>query len=77
LPNPVLNQLRINITLNNATNAQILISDAAGRKIGSITKQLFSGTNSLTHNTANWAHGVYFMKVLLSNGNSKSVKIVK
>ncbi|MBS1745949.1 MAG: CotH kinase family protein [Bacteroidetes bacterium] len=77
VPNPVTTQFNLNITVKTATTAQILICDAAGRKIGLITQQLLTGKNSIKNNTQSWAHGVYFIKVNLADGSTKSIKLLK
>lgn len=77
MPNPVSKEFVLNVTVNNASNSQIIIYDVTGKQISFITKQLSAGKNIITCNTQNWAHGIYFVKLYLPDGSSKSISLLK
>jgi hypothetical protein len=83
IPNPVSNQININIRSENNADIEIDIFDFEGRKIKTIVKERFySGEIRLTKDVENLPQGIYTVRVTsrdLQSGNIKiqTIKFVK
>ncbi|TKK69322.1 T9SS type A sorting domain-containing protein [Ilyomonas limi] len=77
LTNPFSNQLRFSISVKEQQAAQVTITDATGRVIQTVNKNLQAGTTILSYDAGNWAHGMYMVKVILANSLSATLKAVK
>jgi len=68
------------IIINNTQQkqtAQLSIANAQGRISISENRAINVGNNILSYNCANWASGLYMLKVVLADGTRKELKIVK
>jgi hypothetical protein len=77
-PNPVQDNMQLvirNVTKNET--AQIIVTDVLGRAMSTEYKNLQSGVNSMSINAQQLQRGVYFVKVILSNGKTSVQKIEK
>jgi trimeric autotransporter adhesin len=78
IPNPVVEKLGITITAASSMRTQLTITNAEGKLIvNDAGKPINAGTTNISYNAASWAPGVYFVKVMLSNGNSQVIKVLK
>jgi len=78
-PNPVTSG-PVNIkfyTTNQEKDAQIIITDTAGRILSVTPTNLIEGPNTLNFNTDNLSNGTYFVKVVTNNWFSSTQKFVK
>ena len=75
-PNPVNDALNVNMTLVNADNAVIYITDLSGKVVKTIPLGLVNGTKNLNINVEDLNSGTYFIEV--TNETSKHIeKFVK
>ncbi len=77
LPNPTINELSVRIATNKAQSVQIVVSDGIGKKLITDKRKLITGINNIFYNTALWAKGIYLIKVFMTDGSSKSIKVIK
>jgi hypothetical protein len=76
-PNPVVNELNIDVEMIKATKASITISNVVGQTVGTpIDEALRAGKNHLSVSTAHLAPGVYFLNIKTESGNTQQ-KFVK
>ena len=75
-PNPVNNELNLSISSPQRDNIQLKIIDASGKMINQQTKQLTTGSNSLTIDVNKIATGVYYLSIQ-GNGVNKWMQFVK
>lgn len=74
-PNPAVNGAEIKLTLANATDLAITVTDMTGRKVQDVfSGKNISGTQVLAINTQNLNAGVYFVTIV-TNDAQKSVKL--
>ncbi len=77
-PNPVRSNFKIHIdNLDGIQQAQMQIINTHGSQIINEKRNLNSGNNLLTYNAHSWSAGVYVVRVMLSNGIKKELKIIK
>ncbi len=76
-PNPVSSLLNISFDSNEQLNAQIVITDLAGRQIATQKAQILRGSNNIDVNVANWNNGIYFIQMRQANRLLFTEKVVK
>ena len=76
-PNPVSSLLNISFNSNEELNAQIVITDLAGRQIATQKAQILRGPNNIDVNVANWNNGIYFIQMRQANRLLFTEKVVK
>lgn len=76
-PNPVSSLLNISFNSNEELNAQIVITDLAGRQIVTQKAQILRGSNNIDVNVANWNNGIYFIQMRQANRLLFTEKVVK
>ena len=76
-PNPVSSLLNISFNSNEELNAQIVITDLAGRQITTQKAQILRGSNNIDVNVANWNNGIYFIQMRQANRLLFTEKVVK
>lgn len=78
-PNPVNEQINLNLSLRENTNAEIKILNAVGQEIATVYNgHLSSGANTLSYNSSELPAGMYFIIVQTDdNTNSLPVKFIK
>lgn len=74
-PNPVQNNLNINLGLIKNSDVEINIKDVAGKTVLSKNNKLIKGDNTLNIETANLASGLYFVQIS-TEGFTSTKKIV-
>jgi hypothetical protein len=77
IPNPATSFVKVNITVDQPQEAQVIIVAADGKKMFTTKRQLTKGLNNISCNTFNWPKGAYFLKVFFADGSSKSITIIK
>lgn len=77
LANPVKDQLGVLISSKNEQDAQITLTDLAGRKIMGSTRKLSAGSNTISYNTSSWMQGVYIIKIVSADGSTATLKVLK
>lgn len=78
-PNPATDNVYISLSLNEATNATVQVTDAMGRVVNNVANQQFEkGVHKLTVNTAALAAGMYTVKVQTAKGSlAEQLSIIK
>jgi hypothetical protein len=74
-PNPTSDVANFNITLNNATKAELKLVNVLGQTVRTMSVDLNAGANKVSMNVADLNAGLYTM-VLTSNGKSATEKIM-
>lgn len=74
-PNPTSDVANFNITLNNATKAELKLVNILGQTVRTMSVELNAGANKVSMNVADLNAGLYTM-VLTSNGKSATEKIM-
>lgn len=76
-PNPMLNNLHINVTLKNAAQTNITLFDVTGRNVGELYNNFApSGNISTTFNTQHLQSGIYFVRIDV-DGEIITQKLIK
>lgn len=76
-PNPVSERLNISFDSNEQLDAQIVVTDLAGRQITTQKAQILRGSNNIDVNVANWHNGIYFIQMRQANRLLFTEKVVK
>jgi CHRD domain/Secretion system C-terminal sorting domain len=76
-PNPVSERLNVSFNSNEQFNAQITVSDLAGRQISAQNVQILRGGNNLDLNMSNMNSGIYFVQMRQANRLLFTEKVVK
>ncbi|MEM8524212.1 MAG: chondroitinase-B domain-containing protein [Bacteroidota bacterium] len=79
-PNPVRDQLLMEINIKNGTNLRIDIFNSAGRIVQTITEQsLLPNQTVLSKNVENWSAGLYTIRAFSRNAEKgfESIQVVK
>ena len=76
-PNPVSERLTITFDSNEQLDAQIVITDLAGRQIATQKAPILRGSNNIDVNVANWNNGIYFIQMRQANRLLFTEKVVK
>ena len=76
-PNPVSDNLGLSVTSQKMQSAQVSIMNEEGRKIITDNRNINVGSNQFYYNTALWSKGVYLIKVILQDGDSRLLRVVK
>lgn len=76
-PNPLKNQLTLNIKSRNNQSIQVNVVDASGRQLLLKSYNLNYGENIFQLPANNWATGIYFLRYKSANGESGIAKLVK
>jgi len=76
-PNPFSGTTSVDITLNCSSKVDIEITNMLGQKVNSISKQLTTGTHTVTLNADNLKTGIYFYTVRTNNSTITHKMIVK
>lgn len=76
-PNPVSSLLNMSFNSNEQLDAQIVITDIAGRQIATQKAQILRGSNNIDINVANWNNGIYFIQMRQANRLLFTEKVVK
>ncbi len=72
-PNPVKNNLTIELNMNEQTQVNVFVTDVLGNKVAQINNQELSmGVNTLKWNASNLSNGVYLLNI--ETGHSAQVK---
>ena len=74
-PNPFNGTTSVDITLDKPSSVVINVTNLLGQTVNSISKQLTSGTHTVTLNAENMKTGIYFYTVK-TNGNSVTHKMI-
>ena len=76
-PNPVVNILSLEITLEEIADAKVIIYDELGRKVGDeYGQKLYFGTNVIQLNIKDYKSGIYFLSLTIGD-NSITKQIIK
>ena len=62
-PNPVNDMVNIAIQAEHGGSIQLQVTDLQGRIMASETRQVVPGSNLLAYSTAQWAAGVYQVRI--------------
>lgn len=76
-PNPVRNDLTVELTVAQDGEAQVVIFDYSGKQITDLSVNLNSGVNAVPVSTSHLQAGIYFVQVLNNGKISELVKFVK
>lgn len=77
-PNPFMSNFSLQINnIDNDHQIQLQILNMNGAIILSEKRNLNSGSNLLNYNASWWTAGVYIVRIMLANGFTKEIKIVK
>jgi hypothetical protein len=76
-PNPVSERLNVTFNSNEQFNAQITVSDLAGRQISAQNVQILRGGNNLDVQMSNVNSGIYFVQMRQTNRLMFTEKVVK
>jgi hypothetical protein len=71
-PNPTINSLNVEFTLNDNSPATLEVFDNMGRLVATETTNAFAGTNNLKVNTSTFKTGVYFFTLKTKEGINTS-----
>lgn len=74
-PNPTSDVTNLNITMNNASKAEIKLVNVLGQTVRTMSVDLTAGANKVSMNVADLSAGLYSV-VLTSNGQSATEKIM-
>lgn len=74
-PNPTSDVANLNITMNNASKAEIKLVNMLGQTVRTMSVELTAGANKVSMNVADLTAGLYSV-VLTSNGKSATEKIM-
>jgi len=74
-PNPTSDVTNLNITMNNASKAEIKLVNMLGQTVRTMSVELTAGANRVSMNVADLSAGLYSV-VLTSNGKSATEKIM-
>ena len=74
-PNPTSDVTNLNITMNNASKAEIKLVNMLGQTVRTMSVELTAGANKVSMNVADLSAGLYSV-VLTSNGKSATEKIM-
>lgn len=76
-PNPLGNNLNIQMELKHTTALTVSLFDISGRQIDTLfSGQASTGTNKIAYNTSTLQNGIYFVRVEMEGG-AQTLKIVK
>jgi hypothetical protein len=76
-PNPVSERLNVTFESNEQFNAQIIVSDLAGRQISAQKVNILRGGNNVDVNMSNINSGIYFIQLRQGNRLLFTEKVVK
>ncbi len=76
-PNPAINSVNIEVTLNNSANYEIQMVNALGQLLHSESKSGFAGSNSAVIALNNINSGIYFVKIKTTQGETVKKLIVE
>ncbi|MEZ4799573.1 MAG: M43 family zinc metalloprotease [Flavobacteriales bacterium] len=77
-PNPANDNAQISLSLNNASDVTITLTDVSGRIIDTISKyDMPAGVNYMNISTANYADGMYMVTVKTATGSSMQRLIIR
>jgi hypothetical protein len=76
-PNPVSERLSVTFESNEQFNAQIIVSDLAGRQISAKKVDILRGGNNVDVNMSNINSGIYFIQLRQANRLLFTEKVVK
>ncbi len=76
-PVPVRNYTNLSMSSNIAGNAAIIIYDATGKTINSMTSYIQEGQNTISINTSKLNAGIYYLKIVLANKNYPTIPFTK
>ena len=77
-PNPVINDIKVNVQLNENAYIVLKIANASGIEIMRKTSRGTNGLNSLTlEGTSRLQTGVYFLEVIVNSNERMNVKLIK
>ena len=74
-PNPATSATTISYNCASATTIRISVNDMSGRNITTLTPKTVTGENKFTLNTADFAKGIYIIKII-DGANSQVQKLV-
>jgi hypothetical protein len=74
-PNPTSDVANLNITMNNASKAEVKLVNMLGQTVRTMSVELTAGSNKVAMNVADLSAGLYSV-VLTSNGQSATEKIM-
>jgi len=76
-PNPILDRLSLEVTMDKIADGKVIIYDELGRKVGEEHNQkLYFGTNAIQLNISDYRPGIYFVSLNIE-GNSVTKQIIK
>ncbi|MCE3225950.1 MAG: hypothetical protein K0S32_501 [Bacteroidetes bacterium] len=76
-PNPVKDQITVNINTTKSFECKIEMYDAAGKLLLKQNSKFENGSNEQHFNMNTFAKGMYYMKITTKEGNVQTIKIVK
>ncbi|MDR0789544.1 MAG: T9SS type A sorting domain-containing protein [Bacteroidales bacterium] len=77
-PNPAQNSTTLEVSLAAATTAQITVADMLGREVINLgDKALKAGSNNFELNTSSLNNGMYFVRIITSEGTSTKKLAIK
>jgi CHRD domain/Secretion system C-terminal sorting domain len=76
-PNPVSERLNVTFDSNEQFNAQLIVSDLAGRQISAQKVEILRGGNNVAINMSNINSGIYFIQLRQANRLLFTEKVVK
>jgi hypothetical protein len=68
-PNPATDHATLALNMQNGASVNVVITDAVGRVISNVTRELSAGTHNLNINTSNYAAGVYNVTIKTEKGS--------
>jgi photosystem II stability/assembly factor-like uncharacterized protein len=76
-PNPASNKVTVKATRNSAIDIQMEVLDVSGKLVLSQDAGFKKDKNEAQINISSLSHGVYFLKLKTSDGNSQQIKLMK
>jgi|GEM_PF-493817 len=77
MPNPVRDNMTLEFSTADATDASISIVNALGQKVQEVANDTYNGTTTIQINTSDLATGVYFLNIATKDGVSSERFVVE
>jgi len=77
-PNPAKDVAFVNLSMSDNANVTVDVYDAVGRVVNSVSKELAAGDQKIELSTANFAAGLYYVKISAgANTITKTLSVIK
>jgi len=77
-PNPVVNNIKVNMDINESSMIVVKLADNAGSEIMRKNTRASIGSNSIElEGTSKLTAGIYFMEVIVNSNERMAVKLIK